>query len=66
MDTGTMLKKARMHQRIAKKWAKAARLHAEAFRAVFEAEAIENEANNVEVDTLKPMVKRKAPTNEVW
>lgn len=54
MDTGTMRKKAQLHQRAAKKWAKAARLHAEAFRAVFEAEAIESEANSVEVNTLKP------------
>lgn len=60
MDTGTMRKKAQLHQRAAKKWAKAARLHAEAFRAVFEAEAIESEANNVEVNTLKPVEKRKA------
>ena len=54
MDTGTMRKKAQLHQRAAKKWAKAARLHAEAFRAVFEAEAIESEVNSVEVNTLKP------------
>jgi hypothetical protein len=59
MDTATMLKKAAAHKKAARRWDKAARLHAQAFRAIFEAEAIENEIGEIEVDTLKPLHKRK-------
>jgi len=60
MDTGTMLKKAAAHKKAARRWDKAARLHAEAFRAIFEAEAFEEEIKSLEVNTLKPMHKRKS------
>lgn len=45
MDIVSMMDKARLHARLAKKWSKAARLLVEANRARSEAEDIENEAS---------------------
>ena len=58
MDTATMLNLASAHKKAARRWDKAARLHAESLRAIFEAEAFEHEIVSLKVDTLKPVHKR--------
>lgn len=53
MDTGTLWKKAQAHKRAAKAWDKAYKAHREAYRAIFLAESIEREIEELEVNTLK-------------